>query len=243
MGIFDQDLTVRENWFLERRGKMSASEIDKLRVEGKADKITGVKPMFGDGAMTYIKTKARECLTEYWENPALEFKDSLRHGKDVEQMAHEFYVKKTKNYKMGLCGTENPVFLHYDNPAYGDCNMQSGGSPDGLLFSSGGSIDLVEEIKCPFNPDVHFKNLFLKDQWDLQEEYPMYYGQCQFLLMITKAGMLHWVSFDERYTDEKHRMKIIEVSPDKKYQGMLEIKVLSAIKKKNEFIQLLKNAA
>lgn len=220
--------SVKDSWFVDRWGKFTASEIHKLLSKGTGDK------MFGAGAMPYIKKKAIEKETTFWENPKLEHVKSLLWGKRYEEPAFNHYLKMTKNVDMRYMGTETPLFLTY--------NDDSGGSPDGLL-GDGEIIHLGLELKCPQDSGVHWDYLGLKDQLDLKQYSIEYYSQVQFLLMITKAELFHWVSFDERYIDVKKRMKLIEVKPDKPFQANLDIRIKQATKERDNLIQMINSIA
>lgn len=214
----------KDQWFSDRWAKFTASEIHKLLSKGRGDE------MFGAGAMTYIKKKAIEKETTFWENPKLEHVKSLLWGKRYEEPAFNHYLKMTKNVDMRYMGTETPLFLTY--------NDDSGGSPDGLL-GDGEIIHLGLELKCPQDSGVHWDYLGLKDQLDLKQYSIEYYSQVQFLLMITKAELFHWASFDERFKDVKKRMKLIEVKPDKPFQANLDIRIKQATKERNNLIQMI----
>lgn len=212
----------KDRWFMERHGKFTASEIGKLLSKGSGSE------MFGKGAITYIRQKAIEQMTVLWERPELEWVKSLLHGKVHEQPAYEMYLKATKNYSMRYFGLDAPLFLEYDK--------DSGGSPDGLM----GNEDEVYcglELKCPKNSSVHYDYLEFKDQWDLKNYNIDYYGQIQFLLMITKAQEFHFCSFDDRFIDKKKKIKIIPVLPDKNFHNNLEVRLQMAIKKRNEIVE------
>lgn len=212
----------KDQWFSDRWSKWTASEIHKLLSKGTGDR------MWGAGALTYIKKKAIEKETVFWENPKLENVKSLLWGKRYEEPAFDHYVKMTRNADMRYMGTETPLFLTY--------NDDSGGSPDGLM-GDGDSIHLGLEMKCPLTSEIHWDYLSFKDQYDLKEYSIEYYSQVQFLLMITKAPEFHWVSFDERFKDIKKRMKIIEVKQDKPFQANLDIRIRQASKDRDKLIE------
>jgi YqaJ-like viral recombinase domain len=212
----------KDQWYADRWGKFTASEIHKLLAKGSGTE------MFGVGARTYIKKKAIEKETVFWENPRLEFAKPLLWGKRYEEPAYERYVKVTGNTSMRYMGTDSPIFLTY--------NKDSGGSPDGLL-GEGEAIHLGLELKCPEQSATHWDHLGLKDQFDLREYTIEYYAQIQFLLMITKAPCFHFVSFDERFKDKSKRLHIIEVFPEKTFQAGLNIRILQAAKERDKLIE------
>lgn len=210
----------RDKWFADRWGKFTASEIHKLLSNGKGE-------LFGVGAKTYIKKKAIEKETVFWENPNLEFVKSLLWGKRYEEPAFNHYKKMTGITGMRYMGTETPLFLTY--------NEDSGGSPDGLM----GEEDVIQlglELKCPMDSSVHWDYLGFKNQYDLREYSIEYYSQIQFLLMITKAACFHFVSFDERYKDSRKRMQIIEVNPEINFQKNLDLRIRQAVIERNKLI-------
>ncbi len=215
------EIDAKDKWLLQRKGMFTASVCSKLWKTGKDG--TG----FSQTGLTYIEEKAIESCTEWWEAPELEFVESLLYGKMYEEPAFNEYLRVTKNYQMKYHGTENPQFISY--------NDYSGGSPDALMTGWGA------EIKCPKTPKKHYQYLKYKDQWDIKMNSFEYYCQMQMLFLCTKVDGFHFVSFDERWTDPKLRIKIIEVLPDKKFQDNLEIRLQLAQKEKLKMIQELKS--
>lgn len=223
-------IDAKDKWLIERMGKFTASENHKLL--GKAKDGS----MFGSVAMGYIKQKAVECLTSYWENPKMEFAKPLLHGKLLESAAFDHYCRCTRNNSMRYLGTENPLYFDYKDEN-GNI-LDAGGSPDGIM-GQGEKVTWVLELKCPFNPSLHFEILQLKDQYDLKEYSPEWYCQVMFLIMTLKAEGAHFFSFDERYKDPGRRGKIIEVVPDKNYMNNLECRVIQAIYERDRIIACL----
>ncbi len=213
-------------WHLMRYKKFTASMISRLNTPGSS--LSG----FDSFGKSYIEDKVIQRLRPLTQRPELEYVESLMNGRQYEQHAHEWYVSETKNYNMKHFGESNPVFLEF--------NDYSGGSPDGLM-GEGEKIYLGSEYKCPSNPKNHYKYCGWKTQFDLKEGRKEYYGQCQFLLMITKADEWHWVSYDESFYNVKKRGKIIEVKPDRKYQDNLEIRLINAEKEVNRLIEQFNN--
>lgn len=210
-------------WFSERHGKFTASLIYKICQAGGTS-------LFSPGGWSYIKEKAVESMTLFYEAPELEFVEPLMHGKMYEEKAFYAYVNETKNYSMRHLGSDNPLFLEY--------NSYSGGSPDGIM-GEGTNIEWLSEVKCPKNSKNHFKYLQFKDQWDLKEARNEYYCQIQFLLMITKASGAHFIRYDERFINKSLRLKIIDVLPDQKFFDSLNVRLPMAEKEKQKIIQSL----
>lgn len=215
-----------DQWFVARRGKFTSSVNHKLLAGGSGGAV------FGDGAWTYIEERAVEHCTTLWERPELEEAKSLLWGKVYELPAHEEYVRVTKNHSLIHCGTETPLYLEYEPLA-----KESGGSPDGVNITKSNTIDLFTEIKCPKNPSYHFKRLMWKDQFDIKQWYMTCYCQMQHMLMITNAVEGHFVSYDERQRNQKDKIKIIPVKPDKKFQDNLDLRLRLAIKEKYKMLE------
>jgi hypothetical protein len=217
-----------DDWHLQRWGKFTASENNKLFAAG-----TGTN-LFGVGAVSYIKAKAIQMCTDMHERPELEEVASLLHGKAHEFPAFQMYIQRTRNFRMAYLGDETPVFLDHEDLMY-----EAGGTPDaGIIDFKKGKVELGLEIKCPKNSQYHFDRLLWKDQWDVKEKYPLVYTQIQHLLMITKAPEWHFASFDDRFKQDSKKIKIIEVKPDIAYQGKLMIRLEKAISEKYRLIAL-----
>lgn len=214
-----------DRWHLQRSGKFTSSENFKLCVAPPPNK------MWSPGAMTYIEDKAIQAVSHLWERPELEEQKTLLYGKVHELPAFEAYVRETRNYSMTYFGSEEPMFLDYE-----ELLGESGGTPDAANILESGSIDLLCELKCPKNPVYHFRRLMWKNQFDVKEGYPLVYCQTQHLLMITKAFACHFVSFDDRQRIKSKKTKIIEIKPDQKFQDNLHVKIEMAIKEKYKLI-------
>ncbi len=219
-----------DQWHIQRWTKFTSSEKHKLLLGGGAGKV------FGDGAMTYIKTKALEMATVMQERPELDEVKSLLWGKVHELPAFEWYIKETKNYSMTYLGTETPLFITDDLMP-----KESGGSPDGLLLGTD-KINAGWEVKCPKNSMYHFDRLLWKTQWDLKEGYMSCYTQIQDLLRISEADVWHFMSFDDRQANPKKKGKIIEVFPDKKFQDNLVLRTRLAVEEKYKIFERHMNA-
>lgn len=215
-----------DKWHLDRHSNFTSSENWKLLGVGKDG--TG----FSQTGLTYIMQKAVDTMTVLSERPELENVKSFLHGKMYEEPAFNRYVSDTKNYNMRYFGSENPVYLKF--------NDHSGGSPDSLMGQAD-VIHLVGEIKCPKNSNIHFENLEFKTQWDLKEKRLPLYTQVQDLMRITGALLGHSISYDERFKNRKLQIKIIEILPDKKFQDNLEVRIYNAQKEKLKIIERLQN--
>lgn len=209
-----------DQWLLERRGKFSASQAWKLFSKGGDQ-------MFGTGAWTYIRERAVDMVTTYWERPWIDEVDSILHGRAHEYPAYAEYIKQTRNYSVKYLGDQHPIFITYP-----EMEDEFGGTPDGADITDDGSVIMGVEIKCPKDPIKHFDRLEWKDQWDIKDQYPLCYAQIQSLLLITGAPEWHFVSYDERLIVKRFRTKIIPVFPDKNFQNTLIIRLKQAVKEK-----------
>lgn len=219
------DIDPVDKWHLERWHRFTSSENYKL--------LTGVKPnqLWSVGSWTYIEQKAVNAITRMQERPEMEEVKSLLWGKAHEYPAYEAYVRETRNTSMTYMGTEQPIFLVYEPMA-----DESGGTPDAANITASNKIDVGLEIKCPKNSIEHFRRLKWTSQWDIKENYPLVYCQMQHLLMITGAYEWHFESFDDRQLYKKHKTKIIVVTPDKKFQDNLHVRLEMAIKEKYKML-------
>lgn len=209
-----------DQWHLQRWSKFTASENFKLLP-------TGATTMFSPGAYTYIKSKVLQMTTNMWQRPDLDEVEALLHGKVHEYPAYKATIEATGYKNLIYLGEERPLFLDYE-PLVGEC----GGSPDSISLNEDSTVDIVAEIKCPKNSMYHFDRLKWKDQWDVKERYIQAYCQIQNLLMITKARLGLFISYDDRQKRVEKKYKIIDVLPDKKFQDNLDVRLRMAIKEK-----------
>lgn len=221
---FLQATAVKEKWYTERRGMFTASEIFKLLSKGSNE-------LFGAGAKSYIKKKAIEKLSQVWEveEQVGDRVPAMAYGKNTEQEGFLAYQKHTKNYAMRYFGSNEHVFLNYDD--------NSGGSPDGLL-GEGETVYLGLEIKCPYSPEIHLSYWNMEHPFDLQDRCLQYYAQIQFLMMITKAPTWHFCSYDPRFIDPRFRVYVLEIPPDKKFQSNLHLRVKAAVQERDKIIEI-----
>lgn len=215
------DTSKEEAWRLAKWGKFSASCIDVLTSKG-------VGEMFGKGAKTYIKKVAREAYTLFNTEEDVETYD-MKMGKQREAQSYAAYRKAIGFDDLTYYGGNNPHFEPYDE--------HSGGSPDCVAKMSDGKVSFGAEFKNP-KGDVHFDYLTnIRNQYDLYKAAPIYYGQCQFLLMIYKCDLWHWCSHNE-FFPPRDRLLLIEVEPDKQYQDNLLLRLKQAIILKQLIIEV-----
>lgn len=203
-------MTTKE-WKGERLGKFTASEIGKLMVKGRSK-----DQYFGDGAMTYIESRAAEILTQ---EPVtdLEGMKAIEWGNTHEPEAAALFAEKFPGFI--YYGKENSKFFPYE-----PVKLWAGGSPDGVIPGKAGA-----EFKCPENTTHHIKYWRMKVGTDLKETKPIYYGQVQFNMMCTGLDLWYFVSYDPRPLERGVRMKILEVPYDKVYCKELDERLKRAV--------------
>lgn len=181
-------------WKLQRLGKFTASEIHKLFVSGrKKDEF------FGQGARTYIRTKAAELLT-------MEVKEEIEFKQAEWGKLHEFDAYQTFEERTGLkgeyYGAGNPTFFPYGEFA--------GSSPDWEGENEGA------DFKCPYNSAVHVENLILNSETFKDARWE-YYCQLQMSMHNREWERAHFVSYDPRMVEFKYRLKVITIYPDSEW--------------------------
>jgi exodeoxyribonuclease (lambda-induced) len=204
-------------WDNIRVGRFTASEIWKLTVEPKtnADKEAG---KLSETALTYVSEKVAEVMTGQAKQQGYAF--PLVWGTEKEPEAIEEFVNRT-GYKHERVG-----FFPFTDHA--------GGSPDGFI-----NDDAILEVKCPYDSATQLDYLMLTDQWDLKRLKREYYWQCQANMLFTDRTLCHFVTFDPRMKDEKHRMTHMLIKAIPEDQDLLVKKIGIAVKEKLELLKLL----
>lgn len=177
-------------WQKDRLGKITASEIWKIMVRGKAKDA-----YFGDTALKYIKQKVSEILTCEPNNGGRANFSAMEWGNSHENEAI-WQVMQYTGQNIEYFGVGNPKFFEFTN--------FSGGSPDGL------SEDAVWEIKCPYNSAEHYEHFLFADQDDVKSYKPEYYWQLNANMVFTNRKKGYLCSYDPRYAQEPHQLKIVE---------------------------------
>lgn len=162
------------DWFKNRQGSFTGSEVWKLMTEPRSKKESISKT-----AETYILEKVWERLSgkvkQGFDNFATEW------GNENEPIAKKWYTKLTGREihdSLLMYKPELPYFT---------------GSPDGLVNEDG-----LIEIKCPFNGANHLKHCFITSDEYFKAEHPDYYWQIMSYLFLTGREWCDFVSFDPR---------------------------------------------
>ena len=206
---------AEEAWLLQRKGKFTASEIHRLMTAlSKPNEL----PV---GAITYVIEKVAETLTDGL--PESFSSEAMQWGKDQEVNAIELFSKKTK-LKVHSTG-DNQKFIAYGKHA--------GCTPDGLGAGYG------VETKCPKSA-THVLYRGIKNGDDLKKIKPEYYWQIQFSMMCRKVSKWHFVSFDPRFSNEKHRLYPVLIERNENDIELIKLRLQLAIDKKLELIKNFK---
>lgn len=220
-----------DEWFLARKGKLTASEIYLLLANHKEDmtetelelfkrdnpksRMKTKEVPFSQGTFTYLDGKIAELFMP--DNAYLEYvMDCSPHsramdwGTLMEDSARTRYQEETENEVLDAPFVPLKEFEKF-----------AGGSPDGIIRSGG-----IIEIKCPFNPAVHLKHFLYETADELKEDNLQYYCQLQYnMLCVERETGIEvpfgdFVSYDPR-TSKSKQLKVLRISKDKEIQNML----------------------
>lgn len=214
-----------EEWYLSRKGKITASECYLLlanhkeamteeelaawKAENPKSRTTTKEMPFSEATFTYLKGKVAELYMEdekfmYDVNGKQINGRAIAHGVEHEPFARNLYQERTgKN-------VEEVGFI----PLTGFEEL-AGGSPDGVTDDNG-----IIEIKCPWNSDKHQDYYLFRTATDLWEYNPQYYAQMQYNMLVTGADYGDFVSYDPRIS-ENFCLKVLRVERDEPMCKML----------------------
>ena len=174
-----------KEWHMQRLGVITASNFDKVMVDGKS--ANGL----GASAITYMNELVAEILTGQWDTSSFA---ATEWGKANEPFARERYEEETR------CKVETIGFIKM-----GEREM-IGFSPDGKVIPFEETKKIIE-IKCPFKSGNHIENL----KKGLPKKY---YWQCMGGMMVTGATSCDFVSFDPRLKAKSLQLKIHTIQRD-----------------------------
>ena len=220
------DFQRTTEWYLSRKGMITASEISNILVKGKTK-----DSIFGKTALSYLDEKIAERFMDaeqfvFYCEDVKRSSPAMRWGNEYEDTAREVYEMATGKTVMDepfqkLKGYEDYV----------------GGSPDGRLSTMDGII----EIKCPYNPAVHLEHLSWKDPKDLLAGNPQYYGQVQTNMLITGTEYCDFISYSPLYRN-KLDLGILRIPKDEEYLNTLMERIDLAVEYIKEKEKLFKAA-
>ena len=207
-------------WYADRLFHFTSSEVEKLLKvpKDKADKEAGKLPASAEG---YILNKLAEVLTNgtSLDYTSIDTKE-VRWGDEHEQDARVEYERRT-GYTVELCG-----FIAL--------NAGFGGSPDGLVGEEG-----MIEIKCPYLPANHARNLLLQTPEALRKAHPEYYAQMQGNMLATGRKWCDFVSYDPRVQNAPLMLSILRIERDEEYIARIVDALDRATALKNEYMARL----
>ena len=225
-----------EEWDRVRLGRFTSSEMSRLMQpskrdmtedelkarpkSGKGSKTTQVEDygMLSPGGMTYVYEKVAEVLTGQARVQGYAF--PLVYGKETEPLAADHFQRVT-GLELEECG-----FFTYTDHA--------GGSPDRLIGD-----DAIMEIKCPADSVNMLGYLMLTDHYDVRRDYFEYWVQCQANMLFTGRKVCHFVAFDPRMLDDKHKMAHIQLPANDEFQNLIVSQITIAVKEKLSLLKTL----
>lgn len=215
-----------KEWFLARKGKITASEVylllnnhkeamteEELAEFKKANpksRTTTKEVPFSDGTFTYLNKK----IAEFYMSDNAYLEDVEVHQVNNNAMKYGTFWEDTARQRYALeMGYE--VYEVGFIPLKG-YELYAGGSPDGMIREENGLI----EIKCPFNSEVHQDYLLFEKPEDLKEYNIQYYSQIQMNIIVTECDFCDFVAFDPR-TLRDNQLKVIRIPKDIPFCNLL----------------------
>ena len=233
------DLQRNREWYLARKGKITASECYVLLGNSKESmtdeelklwkeknpksRVTTKEVPFSAGTYTYLDEKVSEMYMP--ENSFIEYMEECRFETKAMQWGTFWEDGARNRYK------EATGFEILDAPfiPLKDFENFAGGSPDGIIrLGSDGNegTNGIIEIKCPFNPAVHLKHFLLERPEDLKECNLQYYAQCQYNMICVerdlgyKVDFCDFISYDPR-TSKSKQLKVLRIPAEVEMQELL----------------------
>lgn len=189
---------------------MTAEELANRPKSGAGSKTKYIQDDSGlpESAMGYILEKVAERLTGVPKHESYAY--PLVYGKDMEQEAREYFETET-----GLIVDQVGFQIYSD---------YAGGSPDGNIGE-----DAQVEFKCPLDDAKQLQYLRLETPNDLMMEFPEYFWQVQSNLLFSGREKGYFVTYNPRFKEKRHKMKILEVPKDNWAHSIIIIKLEKAV--------------
>lgn len=213
-------------WFLARKGRMTASEIYLLlnnhkeqmteeelaawKAANPKSRVTTKEVPFSDGTFTWLNRKVAEY---YMPDDAFIEDNELKQINNRAVQHGEMWESEARAKYMKAMGTT--VFEVGFIPLKG-FEQFAGGSPDGMIREEQGLV----EIKCAWNPEVHQDYLLFQKPEDLKEYNLQYYVQCQMNMIVTDCLFCDFVAFDPR-TSKSKQLKVLRIPKDEEMCNVL----------------------
>lgn len=217
--VFDTE----EQWLDFRAPYFTASEASKLLTEPKKkDELLSV------GAKTYIK----ECAASILAPPKPpHYNHAMEYGKNTEPVA---VIALAKHLGRSL---DDDDFIYTSNNGFVffyDDEFNLGGTPDVIIKGIKKSV----EIKCP-NSDTHLEYLMVSNAEEVKLKMPDYYGQMQTNMHLTGTEECIFMSFDNRFYNEKFHEHYINIPKDEEYIERLLMKAKHGKDYKEQIISII----
>lgn len=214
----------KEDWEKFRAGLFTASEVFKLLTEPK-----NKNEILSKGAKSYVLERVSELLAPAEPNY---YNSAMEHGNETEPQAVLRIAKElNKNVNdSDFIYTSLGGFVFF-----WDDEFDLGGTPDVIIKDK-----MICEIKCPLSK-THLDYLMIKDEFDLQNKLPQYYAQMQLNMYLTNLKKCLFVSYDDRFYNEKHHYKEIIVNINEDFIDNLKCKAKKAKEFKNEILKTINN--
>lgn len=187
-------------WFKARVGKFTASGMPDLMTTGRG------KERFGRTAINYIlKIAAERDMTSEGLEMYLDDQVKKEFRQTIWGNTHESDARVEAS-NLIQCEIKEVTFAKCQDAWLSDF---FGGSADGVTEAG-----IPVEIKCPYDPIIHERNLQLKlTGIDAKHDY---YAQMQAHMINFNADKCYFVSYDPRRS-EARRVCVIEVNRDQDY--------------------------
>lgn len=207
------ELQRTNDWYLARKGRITASEVADILVKGR-----GKDEIFGKTAVTYLSGKVAERLMDddafvWYMTDVKKSTPAMRWGTEYEDTARDHYELATGRKVMDCPFMELKGYEGY-----------VGGSPDGRCST----LDRIIEIKAPYNPAIHLEHRRWKTPEDLAKGNPQYYAQVMLNMMITGVKLCDFISYSPLYRDGLD-LHILEVPLDEEYVKNLSERIILAV--------------
>lgn len=199
-------LDTEEAWHeMRTKARVTASQVHRIMANGKRSDGLSV------GAITYCMERVAEMLAK----PEPSFTSyAMQRGNDLEPVAVLEYAKRigrdVNDDDFIYTSEGGRVFLLGDG---------CGGTPDVLIRGSH-----IVEVKCP-DSKKHLEYSMMQDGAELQDVAPDYYAQMQMNIMLADVPCGVFVSYDDRFYNESHRLFTLTVHRDSDYIDRMMVKV------------------
>ncbi len=209
---------------MPKNGFITPSGFKDLMTGGKA----GEK--YGATVAAYVEEIALGHFNIAEEEPQYIAKE-LQWGIDHEGIAEQAYQMQTFN-SIQRISSDN--WIQHKKYSF------IGGHVDGGYVKNEHATRLkatgkkLVEIKCPYNPKNHYKNIKTAEQFKKQ-----YKPQIQGYLWIAECDVLDAVSYDPRFKDINLDLYVFEVERDDAYISLLEERALEVWEMVQKEIQII----